>query len=98
MTPFLVLPAVRCIHEAGAWKAPELSALPSVDDDEVALAQGLVQARSPGGQDLDGLVHVAPHCPSGHLEPGSHLGGSLVLPQVGEDEQSLVLAARFPPR
>jgi hypothetical protein len=72
-----------------------------VGDDEVAFApahQGLMQARCPGGQDLERLVHVSPRRRLGHPEPRSYLGERLVLAQVSQDEQGLFEAAQLPPR
>lgn len=43
------------------------------------------------------LVHVPPRRRFAHSEPSTHLGERLVLPQVGEDQQSLLEAAQLPP-
>lgn len=72
----------------------------AVNDDVVALTEageGFMEAWGPGGQHLQGLVHVAPGGGLRYREPGAELGERLVLAQVDKREQCLVEAAELPP-
>ena len=72
----------------------------SVNDDVVALTEageGFVQAGSPGGQDVPGLVDVAPGSALGYAETGAELGERLVLTQVDQGEKSLLEATEPAP-
>ncbi len=73
----------------------------AVNDDVVALTEagvGFMEAWGPGGQHLQGLVHVAPGGGLRYREPGAELGERLVLAQVDKREQCLAEAAELPQR
>lgn len=73
----------------------------AVHDDEVDLArtgQGLVQAGCPRGENVQDLVGTASGSCLWDTATDAELGECLVLPEMGQGEQGLWEAARFPPR
>ncbi len=67
----------------------------AVNDDVVAFTEadkGFMKAGCPAGQDVQGLVDVAPGGGLRYPETRSQLGECLVLPQMDQREQSLLEA------
>lgn len=72
----------------------------AVDNDEIALAQsgqGLVQARRPCRENVQGLVDVPPSRRGRDAETGRELGERLVLSEMGQGEQRLFEATELSP-
>ncbi len=94
--PLVLLAVVRLIRgdPVGRDRRP-------AGDDEVSFTQpdqSLTQARGPGGEDLERLVHVPPGRGDGDTETAGDLLIRLVLPQIRQDQQGLLETTQPPPR